>query len=54
MKRWLPDLADSLVVLGGATVVAGLLLVHVPTAVVVAGLLVIIFAVIGGSHGRTR
>ena len=54
MKRWLPDLTDTLIILGCASVVSGVWLVHRPAALVVAGLLLCILALIGGTYGRSR
>jgi hypothetical protein len=54
LKRWMPDLSDVFVVLGCALVVAGVWQVHRPSALVVAGMLMCILALIGGTYGRTR
>jgi hypothetical protein len=45
MRRLLPDLADFSLIVGAALVVAGIAVIYWPAALIVAGLMLVTFAV---------
>ena len=54
MTRLARYASDALILVGAAAIIAGVAMIHPPSALIVGGACLVFLALLGGTHGSSR